>query len=56
MQRDEDFFSALQREYLRVRSRLARRFSMWRYDHCEFFKVNAAIKVCPPPIELKSLT
>lgn len=34
------FFITLKEEYFRLRGVLRGRFSVWRYSHCDFYKVN----------------
>lgn len=39
---DLAFFSALRTQYLKARGRLRFFLSMWRYDHCEFYRVRSS--------------
>lgn len=42
MKADVEFFSGLKAEYLKVRGLVRKWFSMWRYNHCEFFRVSSS--------------
>ncbi|KAJ5537321.1 hypothetical protein N7513_010507 [Penicillium frequentans] len=37
------FFGILKKEYFRLRGILRGRFSVWRYSHCDFYKVNTPV-------------
>lgn len=37
------FFSTLKEEYFRLRGVLRGRLSVWRFSHCDFYKVNAPV-------------
>lgn len=37
---DADFFRALKVNYLHLRGRFRCWFSMWQYDHCDFYQVS----------------
>lgn len=37
------FFAMLRKEYLRLRGFFARYFSVWRFSHCDFYRVRIPI-------------
>lgn len=38
------FFSIMKKEYFRLRGVLRGCFSVWRYSHCDFYKVSAVVR------------